>query len=146
MCTIIVRCVLKIPNKENKGNNLLLICAIILSISIGILGGLITISKKFNNLTTKLANKTFNDSPWYDVLNFQTGNILKIYLKNKSYYIIGAIRFLEENSSNPLIVVTKYSKYTIDEDSCNEDKIYYKAREDAYCMIRLDEVEYIEVF
>lgn len=88
--------------------------AIILGICFSVLTALIFSNKHFSRLTVYLFQKTPNDSIWSDVLDLKNGSNLKIYLKNKDYYVIGHHKNHEENGNDSWIAVSAFGKFDVE--------------------------------
>lgn len=95
-------------------------------------------------LFVKLYHKTLNDSIWKDILDLENGSNLKIYLKNKNFYLIGSLKNMEENGNDSWIALKAYSKYKLDTNEQIEPS--YLDRDDISVVIRLSDVDYMEVF
>ena len=98
----------------------------------------------FSNLMTQLFNATPNQSIWRDVLDFEHGSNLKVYLKGKDYYLIGHLQYLEENGEDSWLSVNAFEEYYLKDNS--EKNIRYRDNEKVFAVFRLKDVDYIEVF
>lgn len=67
-------------------------------------------NKYFKTITVKLFHKTPHNDIWRDVLDFENGLNLKIYLKDKDYYIIGHHFNHEENGDESWLALKGFVK------------------------------------
>lgn len=98
----------------------------------------------FSNLMTHFFYATPNQSIWRDVIDFEHGSNLKIYLKDKDYYLIGHFQYLEENGEDSWLSVNAFEEYYLKDNS--EKNIRYRDNEKAFAVFRLKDIDYIEVF
>lgn len=108
---------------------------------------LITIfsSKFVHGYLVRLFHTNLNTTIWDDVINYKEGTNLKVYLKGKDYYFIGAYRCHEENTGDPYFAISGYSK--IDRKSGDVDEmIDHDKDHNRYMVFRISDVEYIEAF
>lgn len=102
--------------------------------------------KWFKRIIVKLFHKTINESIWRDVLDFENGSNLKIYLKNKDYYIIGHLKNIEEKDDNSWIALNSFAKFDINTNQNYKQEPSYIDREKVTIVIRLSDIEHIEIF
>ena len=70
----------------------IIVCLIVAIILITIFN-----SKFVHGCLVGLFHTNLNTTIWDDVINYKEGTNLKVYLKGKDYYFIGAYRYHEEN-------------------------------------------------
>lgn len=58
----------------------------------------------------KVFHHTLNDTIWSDIINCKVGANLKVYLKDKDYFIIGQYRLNEENGEDSWLTTTAYEQ------------------------------------
>ena len=102
-------------------------------------------SKWFNNIMTTGFHKTLNNNIWDDVIDFQNGSNLKVYIKDKDYYVIGAFRILEEKNE-PWIALSGFGKFTKETNEPYKEEPSYIDDDTIFFMIRLSDVEHVEIF
>jgi len=93
-----------------------------------------------------LFHKTPNEDIWRDILDFKNGSNLKIYLKNENYYVIGHHKNIEEKGEESWITLSGFAKFDkkTNENYMNEPS--YINDESVIYMIRLIDIEHIEIF
>ena len=106
--------------------------------------------KYFKKLTVKLFHKTLNDDIWRDVLDLKHGSNLKVYLKDKDYYIIGHHKNHEENGNDSWLALSSFGKYD-KETNANykkEPNFTENNRENEFRIItvKFSDIEHIEIF
>lgn len=121
-----------------------------LSIIIGLLFVcLIAISsqrKWFKKITVKLFHKTLNDDIWRDVFDLENGSNLKVYLKDKDYYIIGHLKNYEEKENDSWIALRSFAKFHKETNENYENEPNYLDNKDVVIVVRFSDIEHIEVF
>lgn len=120
--------------------------AIILGTIFAIIVSIIFTCNWFSNFMIFLFHKTPNEDIWRDVLDFKNGSNLKIYLKNENYYVIGHYKKLEEKGEELWITLSGFAKFDkkTNENYMNEPS--YINDESVTYMIRLTDIEHIEIF
>lgn len=68
--------------------------AVVIGTLLSIIISVIFSRKWFKNVLVFLFCKTPNDNIWRDILDLTNGSNLKIYLKEKDYYIMGIIKIM----------------------------------------------------
>lgn len=129
--------------------------SIILGTLLSIIVTCIICSEKFKQLTVQLFHRTVNKSIWKDVIDFKNGSNLKIYVKDKNYFIIGHHKNQEEEDVNdPWLAVNEYAVFNADTGEViidymikpeDTDEVKEKKKNTIYA-IRLSDVEHIEIF
>lgn len=78
------------------------------------------------------------------MIGLKRGTNLKIYIKDKDYYIVGHYKFNEEKGDESWMALSAYGKYSKEKNEpigqCYHDK------ENVIITIRMRDVEQIEVF
>lgn len=103
-------------------------------------------NKSFKHLTVKLFHKTPYNNIWRDVFDLDNGSNLKVYLKNKNYYIIGHHKNHEEKGDDSWLALSAFAKFDINTNRISENTQSYLDRDDIVITIRLSDIEYMEVF
>lgn len=101
-------------------------------------------SKMFINNMVRLFHRTQHTDIWHDVLDLNDGSSLKIYLKDKKYYVIGSFHCYEENGKESWFSISKYGKYDI--ESNNPIETTFHDKKDIFMVFNLMDVDHIEVF
>lgn len=136
----------KIPNTAIINSALAMIFGIIIVSLIAFLSQ----QKQFRKITVKLFHKTLNDDIWRDVLDLEHGSNLKVYLKDKDYYIIGHHKNHEEKGNDSWLALSGFGKYDREtnknykcEPNFTEAK---KENENRIIVIKFSDIEHIEIF
>lgn len=88
----------------------------------------------------KCFHRTPKNNIWEDVVNFEHGSNIKVYLKNEDFYFYGGFGYIEESKDNPCIAISETRM--VDFESA---EIIDKLNDGDYTVIKLSDVEYIEV-
>lgn len=131
-----------LPNTAIINSGLAAIIGIVFSIFCAILSQ----RKWFKKLTVKLFHKTLNTDIWRDILDLENGSNLKVYLKNKNYYLIGHLKNLEENGDESWIALSAFAKFDKKKNENYKNEPSYLDRSDIIITVRLSDVEHIEIF
>lgn len=120
--------------------------AVIFLVLFSWLWALIVRSEKFQNFLLRQSHGTIHTDYWQDALDFENGMNIKIYPKNKSYYVIGDINLLSEYSEKERwISLSNFGKYNIDNNDPLKNEIYIN--EDNACYhIRLADIDHLETY
>lgn len=102
--------------------------------------------KLFRNITIKIFNKTLNDDIWRDVFDLKNGSNLKVYLKNKDYYLIGHLKNYEEKEENSWIALSTFAKFNVETNENYKNEPNYLDKSDIYITVRFSDIEHIEIF
>lgn len=111
---------------------------------VAICAALVHSSKWFKFIMVKLFHKTPNDDIWRDVLDLDNGSNLKVYLKDKDYYLIGHHKNHEENGNDSWFAISAYGKFDAETDEVVDNR--YMDKENIIATFRLSDVEHIEIF
>lgn len=118
--------------------------SILLALVTGVSVALLFNSEYFKEYTLKYFHKTLYDDIWQDVFDFKNGTNLKIYIKDRNYYIIGHYKFNEEKEENSWIALSAYSMYSKEQNELIEPS--YSDNENVLITLRMKDIEHIEVF
>ena len=101
---------------------------------------IVNLQKWFSKFCTILFHKTFSRSIWDEVVDMKNGANFYWYLRGKDYYLYGHFKFIEENVDDPFVVLS--GAYKLDLET-NEEIDHLDNNK--YSMVKMSEVEYIEV-
>ena len=118
----------------------IVLCGIIAFIIAGILGW----SKLQNILIHYFHNNTY-DSIWLDVIDYNDGSTMKVFFKNKDYYIVGAYHRHEADSDDPWFALSNYGQYDIKTNTI-DPVVNFIEDDKAFITFRLSDVDHVEVF
>lgn len=146
MSCVISYIVLSLITLFYSNDNILIISAIsiIVNTVVAILSSFTYKSQIFNSILIKVFHKTVHDDIWHDVFDFENGSNLKVYFKDKEYYVIGAYRISEDKGNDSWFAISGYGKYNketnepIEDDFINDNSVIMT--------FKLSDVEHIEVF
>ena len=102
--------------------------------------------KWFKKIAVKLFHKTFNDDIWRDVIDLEKGSNLKVYLKDKDYYLIGHHKNHEEKGNDSWIALSAFAKFDVNTNKNYKNEPSYLDKNDIYIVVRFSDIEHIEVF
>ncbi len=121
-----------------------------LSILIGIivvcLIAILSQRKWFRKLTVKLFHKTLNNDIWRDILDLENGSNLKVYLKDKEYYIIGHHKNHEEKGDDSWLALSAFAKFDKVTNQNYKNEPGYLDKKDVMIALRFSDIEHIEIF
>lgn len=123
---------------------LLFTLCIIIAVVTGIMVAKIYEWKFFNKLIGKINHKSINKSLWIDILDYDLGTTIKVFLKEKDILYIGELVEHEENGNESWLVLKNYL-------SCNPitEEIFYNSITDnriTRVAINLRDINRIELF
>lgn len=126
----------------------------IINTALSIIGGIIIVSiiailsqrKWFKRITVKLFHKTLNNDIWRDVLDLENGSNLKVYLKDKDYYIIGHHKNHEEKGNDSWLALSAFAKYDKETNQNYKDEPNYLENPHIVITVRFSDIEHIEIF
>lgn len=93
-----------------------------------------------------LFHKTINDNIWNDVFDLENGSNLKIYLKDKDYYIIGHHKNHEEKAEESWLAISAFAKFDKDTNKNYKNEPNYLNNENVIMTLRFSDIEHIEIF
>lgn len=102
--------------------------------------------KWFRRFTVKLFHKTLNDDIWRDVLDLEHGSNLKVYLKDKDYYIIGHHKNHEEKGNDSWLAVSAFTKFDKETNKPYKNEPTYIDNPKVIITVRFSDIEHIEIF
>lgn len=118
--------------------------SIIANTIVAILFAFIYKSERFNSFLLKTFNKTVSDDIWHDVFDFKNGSNLKVYFKNKDYYVIGSYRLSEDKGNDSWFAISGYGKYDKETNEAIDDSVI---NDNSVIMtFKLSDVEHIEIY
>lgn len=132
----------EIPNTAIINSALAFMLGIILISIIAVLSQ----QKHFRKLTVKLFHKTLNDDIWRDVLDLEHGSNLKVYLKDKDYYIIGHHKNHEEKGNDSWLAVSAFAKFDKETNKPYKNEPTYIDNPKVIITVRFSDIEHIEIF
>lgn len=93
----------------------------------------------------KVFHQTLNDDIWSDILNYEVGANLIVYLKDKDYFIIGQYRLNEEKGEDSWFALSGYVKCDIKTNEVIPTANHLNNK-NIFITFRLKDVDHIEVF
>lgn len=130
------------PNKPIINSSFSIFFGLIFTIILG----LIFTRNKFKEIMVNLFHKTPNDSIWIDVLDLNNGSNLKVYLKNKDYYVIGHHKNHEENGNDSWLALSAFGKIDkITNRNYKNEPSFFNNKNVKY-VVRFSDIEHIEIF
>ena len=146
MSCVISYITLSIISLFYNNDNILITSAIsvIANTLMAILSAFVYKSERFNSFLLKTFNKTVSDDIWHDVFDFKNGSNLKVYFKDKDYYVIGSYRLSEDKGNDSWFAISGYQR----RDKSTGDPIEEGFIDDDSVIMtfKLSDVEHIEVF
>lgn len=131
-----------IPDTAIANSALAIVIGIIMVSIIAILSQ----RKWFRKITVKLFHKTLNNDIWRDVLDLENGSNLKVYLRDKEYYIIGHHKNHEEKGNDSWLAISAFAKYDKETNENYKNEPSHLDREDIVITVRFSDIEHIEIF
>lgn len=120
--------------------------AIIFGALIGFVFGIIFNTKRFSKILIWATRRSQYNDIWHDVFDFSKGTSLKVYLKNKDYYVIGVLSNMELNSKDPWWAICKIAKYDVETNLAYKNEPSYLNDENVLYTFRLSDVDHMEIF
>lgn len=120
--------------------------SIILGIVVVSIIAMLSQRKWFKKLTVKLFHKTLNDDIWHDVLDLENGSNLKVYLKDKDYYLIGHHKNHEEKGNDSWLALSGFAKFDKETNKNYKSEPSYINNEKIVITVRFSDIEHIEIF
>jgi hypothetical protein len=118
------------------------VISIILGVALSLLFSWVFGTKQFKNILVDTFNKSPHDDIWDNIIDFQNGSNIKVYLKDRDYYIIGHFKNVEEHGKDSWIAFKKHIILNRKDNIVIEDN----SGRDAYIAIKVEDIEYVEVF
>ena len=146
MSCVISYSILSLITLFYENDNILIMSAIsiILNVFMATFFSLFYKSKVFNSFLLDKFNKTVSDDIWHDVFDFKNGSNLKVYFKDKDYYVIGAYRLSEDKGNDSWFAISGYGKYNKETNDVIDDSVI---NDDSVIMtFKLSDVEHIEIY
>ena len=100
----------------------------------------------FRKIMVRLFHKTINDDIWRDVLDLESGSNLKVYLKDKDYYIIGHHKNHEENGTDSWLALSGFAKFDKESNKPYKTEPNHIGDTSAIVTLRFSSIDYIEIF
>ena len=100
----------------------------------------------FQNLITFLFGKSIFENVLEYAIDYEEGSNVKVYLKNKNYYIMGHFKFCEEKGEDSWIVVSAFSKREVASNLLCANEPDHTNDSDVKMIVRLKDIEYMEIF
>ena len=102
--------------------------------------------KWFQKVTIKLFHKTLSDDIWRDVFDLENGSNLKVFLKDKDYYLIGHLKNYEEKEDSSWLALSGFAKFDKKTNKpCIEEPIYLN-NSSVFVTVRFADIDFIEIF
>lgn len=103
-------------------------------------------SSVMKHVTIKLFHKTVNKTIWRDIFDLENGSNLKVYIKDKNYYVIGHLKNFDEDSPESWLALSGFAKFDKYSNKNFRDEPSYLGDNNIAIAIRLSDVEHIEIF
>lgn len=133
---------MSLPNNEFINSIFAFIIGAIFFTLIGIIIKIPVITKIF----VFLYHRTINQNIWQDIIDSYNGSNLKLFLKDKKYYVIGHMRNYEENKKECWIAINAFGKYDKNTNQPYNDEPPFLDKENFIYVVRFSDIEHIEVF
>jgi|GEM_PF-1849718 len=133
---------MSLPNNEFINSIFAFIIGAIFFTLIGIIIKIPVITKIF----VFLYHRTINQNIWQDIIDSYNGSNLKLFLKDKNYYVIGHMRNYEENKKECWIAINAFGKYDKNTNQPYNDEPLFLDKENFIYTVRFSDIEHIEVF
>ncbi len=121
------------------------LCVILGLIIVSIIA-ILSQQKWFKKITVKFFHKTLNDDIWRDVLDLENGSNLKVYLKDKDYYLIGHHKNHEEKGNDSWLALSGFAKFDRETNTNYKSEPNYINNEKIIITVRFSDIEHIEIF
>lgn len=100
----------------------------------------------FKDIMVEIFHKTINDDIWRDVLDLDKGSNLKVYLKDKDYYIIGHHKNHEEKGKDSWLALSGFTKFNKESNIPCKNEPSHDKDDLAIVTLRFSDIDYIEIF
>ena len=137
-----IRYFTRIPNSPIVNSALSIILGAILACIIAI----VSQRNLFKKATIKLFHKTLSDDIWRDVFDLENGSNLKVFLKDKDYYIIGHLKNYEEKGDSSWLALNAFAKFDKRTNKpCMHEPMYLK-NNFVFITVRFADIDSIQIF
>lgn len=106
----------------------------------------VLINKRASKILTKFFYKSIHDDIWRDIIDFENGSNLKIYIKDKEYYVIGRCDTYEEKGDSSWLAVSGFAKYDKVTNEKYNDENGFINDNSVFYVIRFSDIEHMEIF
>lgn len=137
-----IKCFTKIPDNAMINSAL----AIILGIVIACLIAIVSQRKWFKKVTIKLFHKTLSDDIWRDVFDLENGSNLKVFLKDKDFYLIGHLKNYGEKSDSSWLALNAFAKFDKKTNKPYIEEPMYLNNNSVLVTVRFADIDFIEIF
>lgn len=120
--------------------------AIILGFIFACIIAIISQRKWFKIITIKLFHKTLSNDIWRDIFDLEKGSNLKVFLKDKDYYLIGHLKNYEEKENDSWLALSAFAKFDKFTNKLCENEPVYLKNSSVYIAIRFSDIECIQIF
>lgn len=118
------------------------ILSVFLSAIISVIISKIFISKWFHKFLVNCFGISPRASAFDNVIDCKNGTNIKVYLKDKDFYIVGHLFSFEDNGNDSWYCIHKQQKYNF-----NNELLYSQEdNENAHLLFNIKEVDYMEIF
>lgn len=94
----------------------------------------------------RLFHKTPNENIWRDIFDLHNGSNLKIYPKDREYYVIGHHKNHEEKEGECWIALSAFAKYDKITNTVYKNEPSFLDNENAVFVARFSDIEHMEIF
>ena len=98
------------------------------------------------NFLAKYLHKSPSNTIWEDIIDFKNGANLKIYLKDKDYYLIGHYKSQEEYGEASWLALSSFAKFDKTTNEVMENEPSYLNDKNTFVVVRLCDIDYVEIF
>ena len=99
--------------------------------------------EKTKNILIFIFHNTPTKKSWDNIIDYENGSNLKVYIKEKDYYYIGHYRDLDDSGN---LVLRAFAKFSTETNKLYANEPEHLNDSDAYILINMEDVEHIEVF
>lgn len=103
-------------------------------------------TNRMKKFLAKHLHKSPSSSIWEDIIDFKNGANLKIYLKDKDYYVVGHYKSQEEYCEASWLALNSFAKYDKITNEAMENEPSYLNDKNTYLVVRLCDIDYVEIF
>lgn len=120
--------------------------SILMGTVLALLAAYIFSRKWFSNVLVRIFHKTTNEDIWHDVIDWENGSNLKVYLKDKDYYLIGHQKNFEEKGEESWLAISAFGKFDRTTNENYKEEPSYLGDESVIYTVRLSDIEHVEIF